>query len=94
MTSRRPGFAETGAETPSRFTRRTSSSLARAIDLSAHKREYGFDNRGLQFDGIGRASDDWRVAIAPLRRYPIQRIRAGQFADAGALWQADMEIGE
>ncbi len=76
--SRRPGFAETGAEPPSRFMRRTSSAPP-ARDL---------------FGGIGRASDDWRVAIAPLPRYPIRRIRAGQFTDAGALWQADTEIGE
>ena len=92
--SRRPGSAETGADATSRLYATHIVIPARASDLPAHKREYGFDNRRFRFDGIGRASDDWRVAIAPPPRYPIERILAGQIADAGALWQADAEIGE
>ena len=63
-------------------------------DLLANRREHGFDNRDFQFGDRGKASDGWCVAIAPLPRYPIERIRTGQFTGDGQAWRADVELGE
>ena len=65
-----------------------------ARDLPARRREHGFDNRDFWFDKRGKASDDWCFAIAPLPRYPIERIRTGQIAAAGNLWRAEIALGE
>ena len=68
---------------------------ARPRDLPANKQEYGFDNLDFNFNGDEiKLSDDWRVAIAPLPRYPIERIRTGQFTHAGHLWRSDMDLNE
>ena len=42
----------------------------------------------------GKASAGQCIAIAPLPRYAIERIRTGQRADEGALWQVEVELGE
>ena len=68
---------------------------ADARDLPADKREHGFDNRDFRFGGWGKASDDECIAIAPLPRYPIERIRTGQYVSGeGQLWQADINLNE
>lgn len=48
----------------------------------------------LLFGGISRASDAWRFAIASLPGYPIERIKTGQFTDAGAVWRAEINLNE
>ena len=72
-----------------------------ARDLPAHRQRYGtdnkdfhFNNKHFRFDGDGKDSGDWCFAIAPLPRYPIERIRTGQFTREGRVWQADIELGE
>ena len=66
-----------------------------ARDLPAAGQEHGFDNMDFNFTGIDfQALDDWCVAIAPLPRYAIERIRTGQFTGEGGLWRADIELGE
>ena len=67
---------------------------ARARDLPAAGQERDFDNRDFLFGDMGKASDDLCVAITELPRYPIERIRTGQIADAGALWRADIDLRE
>ena len=67
----------------------------RASDIPADRREHGFDNHDFNFDGDEvKASTGRCVAMRDLPEYPIQRIRTGQHADAGALWQADIDLGE
>ena len=63
-------------------------------DLPAADQEHGFDNRDFEFRGRGKASDGGCVAIAPMPRYPIHRIRTGQFTPAGQLWRADITLTE
>ena len=67
-----------------------------ARDLPDDKREDGFDNRDFNFTGLDvHARDDWCIAMAPLPRYPIDRIRTGQFVSGeGALWRTEIELGE
>ena len=68
---------------------------ADARDLPAGRREHGFDNLDFRFGGWGKASDGECIAIAPLPRYPIERIRTGQYVSGeGQLWRADVELGE
>ena len=66
---------------------------ADASDLPAHRREHGFDNLDFNHNG-GQvyASDVWCIAIRDLPRYPIERIRTGQFTDEGEVWRADIEL--
>ena len=63
-------------------------------DLPADRQEHGFVNRDFLLVDAGNASADWCIAIAPLPRYPIQRIRTGQFTHAGQLWRADINLNE
>ena len=67
---------------------------ADARDLPADRQEYGFDARDFRFGNWGKALDGGCIAIAPLPRYPIERIHTGQFTGAGALWRAEVELGE
>ncbi len=67
---------------------------AHARDLPAASQEHGFYNRDFEFNGRGKASDGICVAIAPLPDYPIQRIRTGQYTDAGQVWRADITLNE
>ena len=67
---------------------------ADARALPAARQEHGFDNRDFQLGLNGKASDVRCVAIAPLPDYPIQRIRTGQYTDAGQVWRADINLNE
>ena len=64
--------------------------------IPTYRQEHDIDN--LDFNHSAdevKVSGGRCVAIAPLPRYPISRIRTGQFTDgAGALWQAEVELGE
>ena len=63
--------------------------------LPDYKRERGFDNFDFNFDGSEvQARDGWCVAMRRLPGYPIERVKTGQFTDAGAVWRADIELGE
>ena len=88
--AKRPCAAE---DTQARFFLHIIPTDAR--DLPAPRQEYGFDNFDFNFGAKGvQSSDDWCIAIAPLPRYPIERIRTGQFMDGGEAWRADVELGE
>ena len=63
-----------------------------ARDISADRREHGFDNMDFRFDDMGKASVGRCIAIAPLPGYPIDRIRTGQFTGARQLWRADIDL--
>ena len=64
-------------------------------DLPAAAREHGFDNLDFNFNGNEvKASYGNCVAIAALPNYPIKRINTGQHADAGALWQIEINLNE
>ena len=66
-----------------------------ARDLPDDRREHGFDNLDFNFNGGEvKALDGWCLAIRMLPRYLIERIRTGQFTDAGELWRADIALGE
>ena len=68
---------------------------ADASVLSDARQKHGFDNFDFNFYGNEvRVSDDICIAIATLPDYPIQRIRAGQFTDSGALWQTEINLNE
>ena len=57
-----------------------------AADLPPDRKEYSFDNLDFGFDERGAIFDGKCAAIADLPAYPIERIRAGQFGGAGAIW--------
>ena len=66
-----------------------------ARDLPGHRREYGFDNRDFNYTGRDvHALYDWCIAIRMLPDYAIERIRTGQFTDEGAVWRAEIDLGE
>ena len=65
---------------------------ADARDLPAARQEHGFDHLDFGFRSYGKTADGWCLAITSLPDYPIERIRTGQLADAGALWQADIDL--
>ncbi len=69
---------------------------ARAHDLPAHRHEHGFDNRDFNFNGadVHVLNDDSCIAIRNLPRYPIDRIRTGQFTSAGQQWRAEIILNE
>ena len=50
------------------------------------RKEYGFDNLTFGFDERGAVFDGKCAAIADLPAYPVERVRFGQFDDAGVLW--------
>ena len=63
--------------------------------LPAPRQQYGFGNRDFNFTGNDvYALDGDCIAIRVLPRYPIARIRTGQFTDAGELWRADINLNE
>ena len=80
------------ADTQARFFLRIIPEDAR--DIPARRQEHDSDNSDFEFRHRGKASDGWCLAIAPLPNYPIQRIRTGQHATAGQLWQADINLNE
>ena len=62
-------------------------------DLPAERREYGFDNRGFDFEQHGLIREGKCLASAPLPDYPIARIRTGQHtADGEHLWRAEFPV--
>ena len=64
-------------------------------DLPAARREHGFDNLDFKFNAANLKTPYGRcVAIAPLPRYAVERIRTGQFTGEGNVWRADVELGE
>ena len=64
-------------------------------DLPAYRQEYGFVNLDFGYEGGEvKELDDLCIAIAALPRYPIERIRTGEFTGAGEAWRADIELGE
>ena len=68
---------------------------ADARDIPAERQYHGFVNRGFEFGDRGKTLDGWCVAIAPLPRYPIERISTGQFVSGEReLWRAEVELGE
>ena len=67
---------------------------ADARDIPDDRQDHGFVYRSFEFGDSGKALDDWCIAIAPLPDYAIERIRTGQYSDAGAAWQTDVELGK
>ena len=62
-------------------------------DLPADRREHGFENLDFTFADHGARIDDKCVAARELPRYPIERIRTGQYIkDDGLLWGADINL--
>ena len=62
-------------------------------DLPAERREYGFDNRGFDFEEQGIIREGKCLATARLPTYPIARIRTGQHTAADVhLWRAEFPI--
>ena len=58
-------------------------------DLSAYRREHGFDNLDFSLATHGARIDGNCVAVVPLPDYPIARIRTGQFTDDGTRWEVE-----
>ena len=66
-----------------------------ARDLPARRQGHGFVNLDFNFSGDEvNTLTDWCIAIAPLPRYPIERIRTGQsIAESGVKeWQVDIGL--
>ena len=64
-----------------------------SADLPQERKEYSFDNLDFGFDERGAIFDGKCAAIADLPAYPIERIRAGQFGGAGAIWSETFVFG-
>ena len=64
-------------------------------DLSADRRQYGFDNMHFRYDGFAALAFGGRCfAERPLPDYPIARIRTGQFTPEGnQIWMAEFPVG-
>ena len=59
-------------------------------DLPEESRESGFERREFRFEELGVIEDGECLAEALLPEYPIDRIRAGQYAPGGVrLWEAE-----
>ena len=68
---------------------------ADASALPFHRQEHGFDNLDFNFnDDEVKASDGRCVALRDLPRYPIERIRTGQFTREGQLWQTEINLNK
>ena len=69
---------------------------AGALVIPSNRQEHGFINLDFSynFDDEVRELDDLCIATADLPRYPIERIRTGELRDGGAVWQAEVELGE
>ena len=62
-------------------------------DLPQERRQAGFDNLDFGFDERGLRFDGKCAAIADLPAYPIERIRAGQVG-GGEIWEANIALRE
>ena len=68
---------------------------ANARDLPPDRQDHGFAIMDFNDNGGDvHALADSCIAIAPLPRYPIQRIRTGQFTPAGQLWRAEINLND
>ena len=65
-----------------------------AADLPDGRLEYGFANADFYFSEHGLALDGVCLGEVDLPDYGIERIRTGQFTDAGQLWRADINLNE
>ena len=65
-----------------------------SADLPPDRKEYGFDNLDFGFDERGAIFDGKCAAVADLPAYPVERIRAGQFDDNGAIWSETFVLGD
>ena len=66
---------------------------AHPADLPADRREHGFDNLDFKFDAHGARIGNKCMAARELPRYPIERIRTGQYIKGDArLWGADIHL--
>lgn len=62
-------------------------------DLPDDRRGHGFASLDFEFGGdYGKVADGWCLAMAELPGYGIERVRAGQFTDEGAVWQAEVAL--
>ena len=62
-------------------------------DLPDDRRGHGFVSLDFEFDGLyGKVADGWCLAVADLPGYGIERVRAGQFTEDGAVWQVEVEL--
>ena len=61
-------------------------------DLSADRREDGYDNLDFNFLLHGAPLDGLCVARVPLPKYPIASVRTGQFGERGELWDAAFRL--
>ena len=63
-------------------------------DLPQERRQFGFDNLDFGFDERGLRFDGKCAAIADLPAYPIERIRAGQVGGEDKAWEASIALHE
>ena len=67
----------------------------RVEDLSAERRQTGFDNRDFAFDQYGSRFDGKCMAVVPLPGYSIKEIRTGQFIPGQEpLWEGMLTVGQ
>ena len=67
---------------------------ARPEALPSHRRGHGFDNLDFHFGQRGARVEAGCATAVALPRYPIQRVRLGQWRerDGAVLWQADIDF--
>ena len=61
-------------------------------DLPDHRSEYGFDNLDFGFDVRGVLFDGKCAASVDLPQYAIARITTGQYDGAGRIWMAEIDL--
>ena len=63
-------------------------------DLDTHSRQYGFNNLDFRFEDYAVLTGRECAAIRPLPKYPVNRIRTGQFIPGeGRLWEGEFHLG-
>ena len=63
-------------------------------DLTAARREHGFENRDFFLWERGARPDGRCVAVAPLPSWPIARVETGQYDEGGRRWWVELELPE
>ena len=63
-------------------------------DLSAHRREFGFENRDFWITEHFGFFDDRCIHRHILPDYPIARIRTGQIVEGKTIWRADIDLAD
>ena len=66
---------------------------ARREDLPEDRQASGFDNLDFDFPRRGALFDGKCVAIVPLPKYALARIKTGQWAAGKRLWEATLQAG-